>query len=138
MSDATTRTADTATAMATISASERAFFIKLGARVATARNAQHMTQVQLAEALGVAQQTLNSYEAGTRRVPVSMLPELATILAISIEELIGVPIPSGKRGPQPRLLQQIERIQRLPRQQQRFVMQMIDTALQASATQAAE
>ncbi len=52
--------------------------------------------------------------------------------------LIGVPIPSGKRGPQPRLLQQIERIQRLPRPQQRFVMQMIDTALQASATQAAE
>jgi hypothetical protein len=57
---------------------------------------------------------------------------------MSIEELIGVPIPSGKRGPQPRLLQQIERIQRLPRQQQRFVMQMIDTPLQASATQAAE
>lgn len=121
-----------------IGSSERAFFIKLGARVANARNGLAMTQVQLAAALGVAQQTLNAYESGTRRVPVSMLPELATILAVSIEELIGVPTPTGKRGPQPRLLQQIERIQRLPRQQQRFVMQMIDTALQASATQAAE
>jgi transcriptional regulator with XRE-family HTH domain len=121
-----------------ISSSERTFFVKLGARIANARNALPMTQVQLAEALGIAQQTLNSYEAGIRRVPVSLLPELASVLAISIEELIGVPTPSGKRGPQPRLLQQIERIQRLPRPQQRFVMQMIDTALQASATQAAE
>lgn len=97
-----------------------------------------MTQVQLAEALGIAQQTLTCYESGARRVPVSMLPELASILAVSIEEMIDVPTPTGKRGPQPRLLQQVERIQRLPRPQQRFVMQMIDTALQASATQAAE
>jgi transcriptional regulator with XRE-family HTH domain len=138
MADINTPTSETQPAMATISAQERTFFIKLGTRIANARNAQQMTQAQLAKALGIAQQTYDGYEQGIRRVPVSMLPELASILAVSIEELIGVPIPSGKRGPQPRLLQQIERIQRLPRPQQRFVMQMIDTALQASATQAAE
>ena len=37
-------------------------------------------------------------------LPVSMLPELASILAVSIEEMIDVPTPTGKRGPQPRLL----------------------------------
>lgn len=121
-----------------ISKDERAFFIDFGARVANFRREQGMTQVQLADALGVSQQTVNAYEAGTRRVPVSMLPDLATTLAVSIEALIGVPSPSGKRGPAPKLLQQVERIQRLPRSQQRFVMQMIDTALQASATAAAE
>ena len=35
----------------------------------------------------------------------------------------------AKRGPAPKLLQQMERIQRLPKAQQRFVMQMIDTVL---------
>jgi hypothetical protein len=65
-----------------------------------------------------------------------MLPQLATTLAVTIEELIGMSPPSGKRGPQPKLLQQVERIRRLPRSQQRFVMQMTDTALQASATAA--
>jgi hypothetical protein len=37
--------------------------------------------------------------------------------------------PPGKRGPVPKLQQQMERIQRLPKSQQRFVMQMIDTVL---------
>jgi hypothetical protein len=44
----------------------------------------------------------------------------------------------ARRGPAPRLLQQVERIQRLPKSQQRFVMQMIDTALQAGAQDTAE
>jgi hypothetical protein len=34
-----------------------------------------------------------------------------------------------KRGPAPKLQQQMERIQHLPRAQQRFVMQVIDTVL---------
>jgi hypothetical protein len=84
----------------------------------------------------VSQQTVNAYEAGARRVPVSMLPQLATTLAVTIQELIGMSPPSDNRGPQPKLLQQLARIRRLPRSQQRFVMQMIDTALQASATAA--
>ena len=121
-----------------ISKDERAFFIQLGARVANLRREQNITQVQLADALGVSQQTVNAYEAGTRRVPVSMLSDLATTLAVSVEELIGVSSPSGRRGPTPKLLQQVERIQRLPKSQQRFVMQMIDTALQAGAQDAAE
>ncbi len=117
-----------------ISKEERTFFAQFGTRIANFRREQNMTQVQLADALGVSQQTVNAYEAGTRRVPVSMLAQLATTLAVSIEELVGASSPAGKRGPAPKLLQQVERIQRLPRSQQRFVMQMIDTALQASQT----
>src|SRR5271168_5495209 len=98
-----------------ISKEERTFFVGLGARIASLRREQAITQAQLAEALGVAQQTVNSYETGFRRVPVSSLPQLATILAVSLEELIGAPSPSTKRGPAPKLLQQMERIQLLPR-----------------------
>jgi transcriptional regulator with XRE-family HTH domain len=114
-----------------ISSDERAFFQTLGARIAQLRKEQGITQVQLAETLGVSQQTVNAYEMGHRRVPVSALSVLATALAISLEELIGTPQPAGakKRGPAPKLLQQVERIQRLPKAQQRFVMQMIDTVL---------
>jgi len=69
-------------------------------------------------------------EVGRRRVPVSLLPALATTLAVSIEALLGQKDASpGKRGPTPKLQQQMERIQHLPRSQQRFVMQVIDTVL---------
>jgi transcriptional regulator with XRE-family HTH domain len=113
---------------------EKAFCKAMGERIAEARKDHHMTQVQLAELLGVMQQTLAHYEVGRRRVPVSMLPLLATTLAVSVEELIGVSSPAGRRGPAPKLLQQVERIHRLPKARQRFVMEMIDAALQANAT----
>lgn len=117
-----------------ISASERAFFTRLGARIAELRKAQNITQVQMAETLGVSQQTINSYEVGRRRVPVSALPTLARSLGVSLEELLGEDASAAKkRGPAPKLQQQIERIQQLPRTQQRFVMQMLDTVLQQAA-----
>ncbi len=117
-----------------ISADERAFFTRLGARVAELRKARSITQVEMAQTLDVSQQTINSYEVGRRRIPVSALPTLARALGVSLEELLGDDSGTAKkRGPAPKLLQQIERIQQLPRTQQRFVMQMLDTVLQQAA-----
>lgn len=100
-------------------------------RIAQLRREQAITQVQLAEILGVSQQTVNAYETAERRVPVSALPVLAKTLAVSLEELIGTPEPVGakKRGPTPKLLQQIERIQRLPKAKQKLVMEMLEGVL---------
>jgi transcriptional regulator with XRE-family HTH domain len=113
-----------------ISKEERAFFVDLGARIARLRKDQGITQVQLAEQLDTAQQTITAYESGRRRVPVSALPAIAKTLGVSVEELIGdEPKTAAKRGPAPKLQQQMERITRLPKAQQRFVMQMLDTVL---------
>jgi transcriptional regulator with XRE-family HTH domain len=109
---------------------EKAFFAQLGARIAEVRKAQGITQAQLAEVLSVSQQTINAYEVGRRRMPVSSLPIIARHLGVSIEELLGdTSTAARKRGPAPKLQQQIERIQQLPRTRQRFVMEMIDTVL---------
>jgi transcriptional regulator with XRE-family HTH domain len=109
---------------------EKLFFRQLGARIAELRKAHGLTQVQLAEALKLTQQMIASYEVGRRRVPVSLLPAIAQALAVSVEALIGQKEASpGKRGPAPKLQQQMERIQRLPKAKQRFVMEMIDTVL---------
>jgi transcriptional regulator with XRE-family HTH domain len=112
-----------------ISNDERAFFIDLGARIARLRKDEGITQVQLAEQLGTSQQTITAYEVGRRRVPVSALPRIAKLLGVSIEELIGEEAKPGKRGPAPKLQQQLERITRLPKTQQRFVMQVIDSVI---------
>lgn len=116
----------------TISAEEREFFVSLGERIAAMRREHSITQVQLAEALGVSQQTMQSYEVGRRRIPVSALPAVARTLEVSLDELFGEePKASGagKRGPTPRLQQRLERLSQLPRPQQRLVMDMLDAAL---------
>ena len=84
--------------------------------------------MQLAETLGIAQQTLAHYKGGKLRVPVSSLPTIARTLGVSIEELIGETPKPGKRGPAPKL-QQLDRITQLPKAQQRLLMRMIDGVL---------
>ena len=105
------------------------FFKALGVRIAELRKAQSFTQQQLAELLSLSQQMIASYEVGRRRVPISMLPALATALAVSIDTLLGTGSSAVKRGPIPKLNQQIEQISQLPRAQQRFVTQILDTVI---------
>lgn len=108
---------------------ERAFFIELGTRIHALRKAQRITQVQLAEQLNVSQQTVTAYESGKRRVPISHLPRLARLLGTSVEALIGEQAPTGKRGPAPRIQQQLEQLSRLPRAKQKIVSEVLDSLL---------
>lgn len=108
---------------------EKKFFRDLGTRIAELRKEQNLTQQQLAELMGMSQQSIASWEVGRLRIAVSMLPALARTLGVSVEALIGEEEKPGKRGPTPKLLQQMERISQLPRTKQRFVMEMLDTVL---------
>jgi transcriptional regulator with XRE-family HTH domain len=118
-----------------ISQEERAFFVAFGERMAALRKAQGVTQVQLAETLGVSQQAITAYESGQRRVPISLLPSLANALGTTIEGVIGVDAKRSpaKRGPQPKIAQQLEQIRALPVTKQRMVAQMIDAVLAQAA-----
>lgn len=62
-------------------------------------------------------------------MPVSLLPAFAKLFGVALDDLLGVKNGASKRGPTPKLHQQIEAISRLPKTQQRFVSQMLDTVL---------
>jgi transcriptional regulator with XRE-family HTH domain len=116
-----------------VSPDERAFFRKLGDRIAVLRKERGLTQVQLAETLDVSQQQVQSFEKGRRRVPASTLPALGKALGVSVEELLGVDAKPAKRGPTPKLQRQLEQLQQLPRSKQRFVSEMLDTIIQQAS-----
>ncbi len=121
-----------------MSPDEQPFFKALGQRIAKARTAADLTQVQLAEALGISQPQLAFYEVGKRRVPVSMLPSLAKALKISVEMLVGddgevgasaIPPRRTKRGPPSRLERQLDAVAQLPKGEQKMVSELIDAML---------
>jgi transcriptional regulator with XRE-family HTH domain len=118
-----------------ISDDDRAFFIALGARIAAQRKTQAITQVELAEKLGISQQAMNSFEKGRRRVPVSLLPVIAQALETTLDALIAhdaaPAVAPKKRGPAPKLQQQLERIQSLPAAEQRAIVRVLDSVLAA-------
>lgn len=114
-----------------VNSKDEHFFKDLGARIAQARKDQGLTQQQLADQLGIAQQTLAHYEVGRLRIPASLLPTLAQLLTLSLDELFGTALPKrrGKRGPMSRLQQQIEAVEQLPKTKQQFVSQVLEAVL---------
>jgi len=123
--------------IAAMTQDEKDYFKVLGARVAQLRKEQALTQVQLAEALGISQQMVASYEVGRRRIPVSMLQALAQALSVDIDGLLGDSAKArGKRGPAPVLARHMERISALPKTQQKFVIQVLESVLAQAGAQA--
>ncbi len=114
---------------APMAANEDQFFKALGARVAELRKDQGLSQQALAEQLGIPQQTYANYEVARARIPASMLPQLALLFGVGVDELLGLRNGTGKRGPTPKFQKQLERIAQLPRAQQRLVIQMLDGVL---------
>jgi len=122
---------------ASISSEEQVFMTELGNRISILRKDAGLTQVQLAQALNVSQQAVQSWEAGRRRIQISILPTVAKILSVSLEGLLGEEtlISPRKRGPASRLEQQIQVISQLPKSKQKFVSEMLDAVI-AQAQQA--
>ena len=117
----------------TMTPDEQQFIKALGRRIAQLRQEHGYTQQTLAEELGIAQQTLAHYEVGRLRMPVTLLPAFARLFAVTVDELLGMSNGKGKRGPTPKLQQQIERLSRLPKAKQRVVMDMLEGVLQQAS-----
>ena len=113
-----------------MAAKEKAFYERLGRRIAERRKALDITQVELAQDLGIAQQTMAHYEGGVSRIAVALLPPLAKALDTTVEELLGEDSRrTGKRGPTPKLQQQLEQVGRLPKAKQMAIAQVLDSML---------
>ncbi|QTF08453.1 helix-turn-helix domain-containing protein [Brenneria izadpanahii] len=116
---------------ASISSEEQVFMTALGKRITALRKDAGLTQVQLAQALNVSQQAVQSWEAGRRHIQISVLPAVARILSVSLEGLLGEDAENAprKRGPASRLEQQIQVISQLPRSRQKLVSEMLDAVI---------
>jgi transcriptional regulator with XRE-family HTH domain len=121
--------------MDAMASKDKPFFVELGKRIAHCRREQNMTQQQLADVLGLSQQTLAHYEVARLRAPASLLPTLSDIFKVPLDELMGhapAPARSGKRGPPSQLERSMERIGELPKAKQKFVLEMLETVLAQS------
>jgi len=113
-----------------MSLKDKNFFKQLGKIIARLRLEMGLTQKQLATTLGISQQLMAAHESGSRKIPASMLPKLAKLFAVPLEQLMGVEQLPAKRGPVSTLQQQIEQITLMPRAKQKFIIEMLDALIQ--------
>ncbi len=66
---------------------------KIGIRISTLRKQQNMTQMELADRLGISFQAVSNWERGNTMPDIAKLPELAEVFGVTIDELFSEPAP---------------------------------------------
>jgi transcriptional regulator with XRE-family HTH domain len=105
----------------------------IGERMARLRRERGITQVELAEMLGVPQPMISAYENGGLRLHGELIVELTKILDISADQLLG--LKETKNGPAKngRLLRKLQQLELLPRRDQQALMRTIEAFLQRAS-----
>ncbi len=99
----------------------------LGSRIARTRKDRGMTQTELAERLGVSQPVVSDYENDGIRIPADVVIQLAAILKISADELLGLSDNTPAKGIQNRRLnRRLQAIEQLPKRDQEALLRTID------------
>jgi transcriptional regulator with XRE-family HTH domain len=102
----------------------------IGQRIAAARRRADISQRELAQRLGVTQQTIAPLERRTSMPRGTTLVKVADILNVSINELLGVKEDDRSNGmARGRAHQTFKAVSQLPRRQQSKILEVVDALL---------
>lgn len=103
-----------------------------GRRLARLRRAAGLSQLELAERLGVAQTLVSEYEHDRRRVHGERLSQIARQLHVSVDELLGHKPTKTNGALSLKLVRRLKEIERLSPTRQKTLLQMVDAYLRDS------
>jgi len=106
-----------------------------GMRLTSLRKAAGLTQIQLAGLVSIPQRTLSFYETTAENIPSGLIPVLAEVLGVTVEEILGISNKKSKRGPKTKLERQLDYVRLLPRSEKEFVSKFLDNVLNSAMSQ---
>ena len=102
-----------------------------GARLAALRKSASYTQAELAAEVGITQRMVAYYEAPNAQPPAHLLSQMAQVLGVSVDVLLGA---SEQRSPKPIAASRLERrlleIDRLDPKARRQITQLLDAFIE--------
>jgi transcriptional regulator with XRE-family HTH domain len=106
--------------------------VSFGERLAGLRKAAGFTQIELAAELGVSQRMVAYYESPVATPPANLLPQIATVLGVSIDEMFGRSQKRKlvKQEGDSRLRRRLLAIEKLDVADKRQVLQVIDAFIE--------
>ena len=95
--------------------------------MAAFRVAKGLTQFQLADALGMTRNQIAYYERSAGNPTFEVVEKIAAFFGVTVGELFNDTTKArAKPGPPSQFAQLVERLDQLPRAQQKFVIQMVE------------
>lgn len=108
----------------------------IGERIARLRKEKGFTQAELAEKMGTLRVLISDYERGKLRVHGEMMARFAVALGVTTDEIIGLTDEREKIGKiSYSLLKRLKKIELLPSNQKKALIQTIDTFLKGAGLQ---
>lgn len=104
---------------------------KLGQRVAQLRKARGLSQVEVADELGIAQPIVSKYESGELRLHGELIIRLAQLLDVSTDELLGLAEKEAAAPKDRRLARRLRAFDSLPKRDRDALTRTIDAFLAA-------
>ena len=106
----------------------------IGQRLARLRRERGLTQVMLADSVGIIQALVSDYERDKLRLNPDMSVKFAQALGVTTDQLLGLqPTKGNGRLPSRKVLRRLEQIENLPRRDQDALLRTIDAFLAKSA-----
>jgi transcriptional regulator with XRE-family HTH domain len=100
---------------------------KFGQRMAAFRLAKGLSQAALADKLGMTRDQIVYYERDARNPSIEVVEKVAAFFGVSVGELLNDTAKNkAKPGPPSQFTQLAERLDQLPRTQQKIVAQMLE------------
>lgn len=94
------------------------------------RKAAGYTQVELAKELGVSQRMISYYEGHTEHPPSALIPQMAKLLGVTADELLGIKPVKKTRKPDTRLQRRFQQIESMGAKEKRQIMQVLDAFIE--------
>ena len=98
---------------------------KFGHHLTELRQAAGLSQYDLAAKIGVAQTNISFWERGEKPPRGEVLPKLAQILGVSIDQLLNFKSIKTNTGPKGKARQLFEAVSKLPRRQQEKIFDIL-------------
>jgi transcriptional regulator with XRE-family HTH domain len=105
-----------------------------GQRLVRRRKERGLTQVELAERVGLLQGLVSDYEHDKLRPYADLIARFAVALEVSADELLGIRAPKRKDSAAPasrRVLRRLQQVDKLPKRDQDALLRTIDAFLAA-------
>ena len=103
---------------------------KFGRQLAAARKEAGITQLELAERIGVTQRVIAYWERESIGLKAEQLVSLANALGVAVDALLGCdPKPQRRGGPTGRAKRVFDQVTSLPRNKQQRVLDILETVL---------
>ena len=114
---------------------------EFGKKLAALRESAGLTQAALAERIGVSQSLVTYYERRGGNPTLEFITKAAAALELSTDALVSNPEPEHRRRRgrpsdfDSKMNERVEKLRKLSKEKQRFVLSMIDAALQNASAE---